>query len=414
MERINPGTLNKRTKLVVVGIIAITLSFAAGCNTKSGAETSPQAQSSEGANRSITIGGEPVVTLTRPRVQAQDKPQFLQAQVLPGRGMNLFQVQVSLPGRGDVNILASPSLNEAKEILDNGDDSFGDKNFSLGGAILVPYANRIRGKLSADGKTIKTEVAGKMIDLPANWKGKQPGAEQHAMHGLMLNAHFQNVQQQNEAGASSVSADWDAGNFDGHWLSRTKVSVKTTLRDTDVEMEVTAKNVGQDPLPIAIGWHPYFAFPSKDRAQVRLHIPATQRALVDNYDNVFPTGRVVPVKGTPYDFTPPRGRALDKEFLDDSFLNLQRQPSGDVVTEIIDPQAQYGLRIIGVSKEINSIQVYSPTEPEKQFAAIEPQFNLADPYGKEWHGRNTRMVLLKPGESVSYKIRLELFVPRGS
>ncbi|HEX6466725.1 MAG TPA: aldose 1-epimerase [Terriglobales bacterium] len=408
--------MKNHAKLALAGLVIATL-FVAGCNTKGPTENpaaSKQTQSSPAENSSLTIGGEPVVTLTRPRGQAQDKPQFLQAQVLPGRGMNLFQVRAFVPGQGEINVLASPSLEDAKQLLDNGDDAFGNKNFSLGGAILVPYPNRIRGKLSADGKTITTQIAGKTVDLPANWKGKKGGAEPHAMHGLMLNAHFQNVQQQSEADGSSVSADWNAGNFDGHWLSSTKISVKTTLRDNAVEMEVTAKNVGEEPLPIAIGWHPYFAFPSKDRTQGRLHIPATQRAIVDNYDNVFPAGKIVPVKGTPYDFTPPEGRALDNEFLDDSFTNLQRQSNGDVVIELTDPKASYGLRIIGLSKKINAVQVYAPTEPEKQFAAIEPQFNLGDPYGKEWHGRDTGMVLLKPGDSVTYKVRLELFVPGAS
>ena len=36
----------------------------------------------------------------------------------------------------------------------------------MGGAILVPYPNRIRGKLSADGNGIVTQVNGKTISLP--------------------------------------------------------------------------------------------------------------------------------------------------------------------------------------------------------------------------------------------------------
>ena len=61
---------------------------------------------------------------------------------------------------------------------------------------------------------------------------------------------------------------------------------------------------------MGIGWHPYFAFPSGDRQQVRLHVPAKGRTLVDNYDNVFPTGKTVRLSGTPYDFGIARGAPL--------------------------------------------------------------------------------------------------------
>jgi galactose mutarotase-like enzyme len=46
--------------------------------------------------------------------------------------------------------------------------------------------------------------------------------------------------------------------------------------------------------------------------------------------------------------------------------------------------------------------------------AIEPQFNLADPYNQIWGKRNNGMVLLQPGQSVSRRVRLELFTPAKS
>jgi aldose 1-epimerase len=73
---------------------------------------------------------------------------------------------------------------------------------------------------------------------------------------------------------------------------------------------------------VAIAWHPYFNLPSGDRKQVRLHVPASAMAQVDNYDNVFPTGKIVPVAGTAYDFQAPEGKALGGQFLDDNFSHL--------------------------------------------------------------------------------------------
>jgi aldose 1-epimerase len=364
--------------------------------------------------QSISVGGEPAVILERPRLQNSRTPQFLSLQVLPGRGMNLFQIRAFVPGKGEINLISSPSLEEAAQRLAGGaHDSYGNESFKLGGAILVPYANRIRGKLSADGKTLETEIAGKAVTLPANWSGKNPGAEKHAIHGTILDRKFEDVRVTNNADESHVEGTLHAGNFGGHWFSSADVKVRTLVCDTRVEMEVTVKNVGQEALPVGVGWHPYFAIPSGDRQQARLHVPAAGRVLVNNYDDVFPTGKIVPTSGTTYDFTAPGGAPLGTQFLDESFIDLQRQADGSsVVTEVIDPASDYGLRVVAASKQVRAIQTYSP--PDKSFVAIEPQFNLADPYGKQWGETNTGMVNLHPGDSVAYPVRLELFQPSQS
>ncbi|HLJ41225.1 MAG TPA: aldose 1-epimerase [Candidatus Acidoferrales bacterium] len=362
-------------------------------------------------SKPVSIGGEPAVILERPQSTDHTKPQFLGATILPGNGMNLLQVRAYLPGKGDIDVINAPSLPEAKNLLENQNDAFGNKSFSMGGAILLPYPNRIRGKLSADGKIIETAIGNQPLSLPANWKGKKPGAEVHAMHGLIMSAHFEDVKFHNGPAESTVSGFLHGGNFDGHWPSKTDVSVRMILKNTALDVIVTAKNVGNEKLPMAISFHPYFRFPSGNRAQARLHLPADMRTLVNNYDDVFPTGKVVPVKGTPYDFTAPGGAPLGPTlYMDDCFTNLKRNAAGDAVIDVIDPAAKYGLRITALSPQIKAIQAYAP--PDKDFIVLEPQFNLADPFNtKIWGHRNTGMDWLAPGQSVSWHVRLELFIP---
>ena len=362
------------------------------------------------ASHDITIGGEPVVSLQRPPVSDKNKPQFLSATILPGRGMAVLQLRAWLPGKGEIDLLNSPPLPEAAKLLNTEDDDFGNEIFKIGGAILLPYANRIRGKLSPDGKTITASVAGHSLTLPANWSGNKPGAEKHSIHGLMRRSQFRDAVVDNGVQDSTVSAFLHAGDFDGHWPSNTDVLVVARLDHDAFEMTVTARNAGHEPLPMGIGWHPYFVLPSGDRQQVRLHLPASLRAVMNNYDDSFTTGQRVAVKGSDYDYSAPGGRVLGKQYLDDNFSGLQRGKNGSAVAEIIDPAAKYGLRLIALSPQINSFQVYAP--PQKNFVAIEPQFNLPDPYNKNWGGTNTGMVLLKPGQSVSWRVRLELFTPK--
>ena len=373
-------------------------------------DKSPEKAKPESKPAPVSIGGEPVVVLQRPPVTNESKPQFLQATILPGRGMAVLQIKAYLPGKGEFDVLNAPPLPEAAQLLNKDDDEFGNEVFKIGGAILLPFANRVRGNLSADGKTITATVHERTITLPANWSGKNPGAEKHAIHGLMRRSKFEHVILRNGGQDSAVNATLHAGDFDGHWLSDTDVEVETTLSHDSFEMTVIARNVGSRLLPMGIGWHPYFVLPSGERQQARLHLPSETRAIMNNYDDTFTTGKRMAVKGTPYDFSAPGGVALGTQYLDDSYSNLLYGANRTSVSEIVDPAAKYGLRLITMSPQIKSIQVYAP--PDKNFVAIEPQFNLPDPYNGNWGSVDTGMVLLQPGQSVSWQVRLELFTPK--
>ncbi|MDR3742493.1 MAG: aldose 1-epimerase [Terracidiphilus sp.] len=353
------------------------------------------------------IGGQKIVTLTRKAVSTT-KPEFTSVTLAPGRGMELIQITANFPGKGEVNVLASPDLAGAKEMLDVKDDDFGDLGYRLGAAFLVPYPNRVRGTLSADGKTLTTTWQGHTITLPANNSGHLPTAEKHAMHGLILKAKTDNVKISDIKDGQQVTGVIHAGDFGGHWLSKTDLEFTIKLTADGVDTTVVAHNVGKEAEPISIGWHPYFAFPSGDRTQARIEIPGAQIAEVDGYDNVFPTGKFKPVDGTQFDLRKAGGVALGQNFYDDNWSRLA-WPNGAVTVKVIDPKASYGVAIEGLSPEIATVQMYAP--PTQSFAAIEHQYNFADPFGKEWNGMNTGMVTLTPGASTKWHVRLKVFVP---
>ena len=383
------------------------LAFIPGCSQK----TQPAPEAAQPAQPPIPqIGGQPIVKLTRSATSNGQQMEFLSATVLPGRGMNVFQITANVPGKGEIPIFASPTLEDAAAKLNGGpDDQYGNASFSFGGAFLVPYPNRIVGTVSADGRTVTTKWHGKTIVLPANWHSSaDPTKDLHAMHGLILASPTQDVQTQSIADGQSLTGVMHAGDFGGHWLSQTDLSFTISLTGSAIDCTIVAKNVGKDPEPMAIGWHPYFAVPSGDRKQALLHIPAQQVAAINNYQDVFPTGDLMPVKGTKYDFTAPAGKALDDIYLDDNWSKLQRT-NGAVDVTFADPASNYGVHILGLSPELRTIQVYAP--PTKAFAAIEEQYNFGDPFGKEWGSMNTGMVTLDPGKSTEWHVRLTLFQP---
>jgi galactose mutarotase-like enzyme len=356
----------------------------------------------------MEISGAPVVTLERPEPTDPGRPAFTSAEILPGRGMMTLQIQAHLPGRGETDLLAAPPLEGAREILDGYVGNFpGNPSYSFGAPVLLPFANRIRGTLAPNGLAIETTILGRTVRLPANAGGRKPNAERYAMHGLLLAARPDDLRRETTNEQDCVRATFQAGDFGGHWLSATEVACEIALRSEAFVLSITARNVGDEPLPLGIGWHPYFRLPSGRREQARLHVPARARLRVIDYDEVIPTGEIEPVAGTPYDFSVPGGRPLGDLALDDCFVDLAAPAGSPVVSEIFDPEAAYGLRVTAAAPHLRAVQVYAP--PTSGVVALEPQLNWIDPFGPQWGPDvDTGMAVLQPGDSETFSVRLEL------
>lgn len=349
----------------------------------------------------LRFGGQPLLTL-RGKDVADGETGFVEASVLPGRGMMLLQARLKLPDGRVVDALHAPAPSEAAARFGGEDDFAGNLSFSFGGAILAPFANRIRGRALEETREIETVVAGKTVRLPRNWGGKTPGAEQYAMHGLILDA----VVPFGQPSKNAVQGRFNA-NFEGRWPARAELAFEWRLERAALVLKVLARNIGRDAMPIGLGWHPYFALPSGQRQAARLRLPAARRVLVNDYDEVLPTGAFEEVAGTPYDFGGEDGARLGDLYLDDCFTGLRRE-GGQAVVEIRDVAAGVGLRIASPSPHVKAVQVYAP--PDKAFVVVEPQYNLADPYSSVWpEGTDTGMAVLKPGEETPYEVRVSAF-----
>lgn len=317
-------------------------------------------------------------------------PRFTSARFNPARGLMLERLTAMLPGRGFFDIV--------DEATRSNDDDFGNAAFSFGGAFLVPFANRIRGR-PGPGRTIDAEIAGQTVRLPANWGGKTAGAERYAMHGLILSSEVTVT----DLEADRVRGRLHAGDFGDCWPSSTNLDFDFRLQAQGLSIRITAVNVGRERTPIGIGWHPYFHLPSGDRSQARLYVGAQRRLAVDDYDAVLPTGEILSLIGTPYDFANGDGAVLGDLYLDDCFVDLDL--SAPVAT-FSDPAGGMNLSL-RAQAPVSAVQVYAPRD--KAFAAIEPQFNWADPFGSVWpEGTDTGMVWLQPGERTQYVVDLTL------
>ena len=403
---------HRMKRAVSAGLLSLAIAgWSFGCKSRP-APPPPTPTATATANLP-DVGGQKAIQLRRLQSGVGATPEFLSVTLLPGRGMNVFQITAYLPGRGEVPLLASKSLEAAAKIMNGGtDDLDGNASFSMGGALLFPFANRLVGPITVDKNTgdhiLTATWHGRSVPVIANWHGKQPGAPWCAMHGQMLAAKADNVSVKADSDTAAAIADYRLP-ANGHWFSDNDVKVTVALDRDTVTAIMTATNRGDKSEPVGIGWHPYFQLPSGSRANARLRIPAAMRVEVNNFDDVFPTGKLLPVSGSQYDFNVLEGGPLPDTLVDDSYVDLTPNAKGDVVSEIRDLGANYGMRVTAMSPHIRAIQLYSPID--KSFVALEPQFNYGDPFGKEWSSADTGMVTLAPGESVTWKVQLRLFQP---
>lgn len=355
----------------------------------------------------VMFASQPAIILRRILPEGFNTPAITEVEILTGRGFNIWQVRGFLPGKGIVPLFTAPPLEEARQLMNGGEaDYYGSQSFKNGGCLLIPFANRIRGKYNRLERRIETSIGGKTLKIPANWVGKNPGAEHHAMHGFMLDQTTTNTRREGTATEAVLESHHGPTAFRGNWPSSCELFFTAVLDAKGFTVTVRARNAGSEPLPMGIGWHPYLNLPSGDRKQARLQIPAASRALVDNYDNVFPTGAVEPTAGSKFDFR--SARAMGDQFLDDCFFDLARNADGSVSAEVHDPAAKYGIRLTSQSKAVKAYQCYAP--PDKPFIVLEPQYNLGDPFNSAvWKGRDTGMVTLAPGEETTYDATLSVF-----
>ncbi len=359
-------------------------------------------------------GGQDAVVMRRTPAAGGAMPEFLSATLLPGRGMNVLQITAMLPGlattQGEVALLASPGLEEASKVLSGaGRDKDGQASLGLGGAFEVPWAGRLGGVPTPDGDSVMSVWQGQTLILPSS--PRDSGAAGMSLGGLMLKRGADKVETHVVPDGWQSRAVYNAGGFDGHWLSQTEVSTAVLLNGRVIELAVVAKNTGSVAEPIGIGWRPHFAIPSGDRANALLRVPESMREEIrrSGTGTGLPTGKMLPVAGMEFDVTKQNGVKLGSHDVAETFGHMKtRLMDVGPAVELRDVTGKVGVRITALSPTIKAFRIEAPAD--KATVMIAPQFNLDDPFGKEWaKDEDTGMVMLQPGQSVQWKVRVELF-----
>ena len=357
-----------------------------------------------GAQRASGPGGEDAIRLVRTPDAVSGEPEFLSATLLPGRGMNLLQLTALIPGHGEVPLLMSPPLPEAAAMLSGtGPDVNGNLSATMGGAFLVPWAGRLAGKPSTTAGLLQTLWLGQRLTYPMSAPGSLLSTR-----GLLLDRSADSTHTDVILDGQSVEGIFHPGTFSGNWPSTGSVHITAELAERALDLMVSVQNTGTTPMPVGVGWLPYFNIASHDRANATLTLPSSTR-LEQDHNTGIPTGRMLPVTGTPLDFASTRGTRLGSTSIDDTYTRLTTGLMASTpVIELRDTTSGYGLRVIPLSASIRGLRVIAPAD--KPWVCIGPETNFDDALGSQWDtAEGSGITTLQPGDSIQWKVRVEIF-----
>ena len=347
-------------------------------------------------------GGREPLVLSRTPGAANDTPEFTSVTLLPGLGMDVLQISASLPGRGNVDLLSAPT---AAQLVDD-PATAPTKPFDLHGLFEVPWGGLLDGVTSPVGTTLTSHWLGKSVNLPVDPQSP-PGV---ALGGLLGTHDFDPEVSSADPGSASAQGTISSTDFDGHWISRSDVGVAVALAASTVEVTVTVKNSGQEAEPVGIGWHPRFLLASGRRDTATLRLPAGDELMLGDLLGLASKNRVTSPTETLAPFVGRTGN-LGFASLNHALVHMRPGPDANAGVELRDATAGYGLRVISVSPSIHEIRVYAPAG--QAFVGIGSQTNFDSPFGRGWNESDPSIVTLQPGQSLTYKVRLEIFaVPR--
>jgi len=246
---------------------------------------------------------------------------------------------------------------------------------------LAPWANRL------DGDAYWAN--GKHYQLNAKLGNIRRDAHQSPIHGLL---NFSPYWELADAGADETSA-WSTSRLEfarhpdlmAQFPFAHTIAMTHRLRNGELEVETTIENHSVEPLPVAVGHHPYFCLPGVPRDEWSAHLAARDHLVLS--DMLIPTGERRPVEfSDPY---PLKGAVLD-----DVFGNLVRDPDGRARFWV-----EGGGRRITVTygPKYTIAIVYAPAG--KDFICFEPMAAITNAFNLAHAGVYGELQSVAPGET---------------
>jgi aldose 1-epimerase len=194
-----------------------------------------------------------------------------------------------------------------------------------------------------------------------NVRGNMPS------HGLLVTSPLWHV---TEAAADGHSAHvtsrlefWKHPDLVAQWPFAHEYEMTYSLADGVLEVKTTITNLSSEPMPIVIGYHPFFQVPDIPRDEWVANIPARIHVIPGEHN--LPTGEMRPMDV-------PKALPLKGQKLDDGFTDLERDGDG---------RAHFSIEAAG--KKVETLfgpkytvaTIWLPSDPDgrpREFICFEP------------------------------------------
>jgi aldose 1-epimerase len=165
------------------------------------------------------------------------------------------------------------------------------------------------------------------------------------------------------------------------------------LQNGVLEVETSIRNLSAAPMPVSIGFHPYFRLADAPRDEWTVSVGARTRWLLA--PNKVPTGSTQPIEQL---FPDPRAITLRDYDLDDVFSDLIRDASGRAAMTV-KGRAQKLEVLFGPNWRSAVVWAPKPTAPgqDRNFICFEPMAGITDAMNLAQKGLYQELQRLAPG-----------------
>ncbi len=261
-------------------------------------------------------------------------------------------------------------------------DGFGldEPGSAYRGKVLMPWPNRLRGGRYTFGGR---EHAAALTEPERD----------NAMHGLVTWVNWRVTERTTSRVALAYRLHAQPG-----YPFVLDLGVEYSLTDSGLDVTLSATNPGATSAPFGTGLHPYFALAGARADEADLRVPARSRLPVD--EQAIPTGEILTVVGTEYDFR--AMRRIGATTVDTCFTDVERDVDG--LARVALAFASDGGRrelTVWMDAAYSYIQAYTGDEdpdPERRrrSIAIEPMTCAPDAFNS-----GAGLLILEPGQRFS-------------
>ncbi len=303
---------------LVVGAVTVT------------AETRPPAYTAERVGRTVRLG---------------DADRQVVVSIAPLRGNVTFEMKVK---GHDVLHFPVASLEDPRA-------------GQFGIPFLGPWANRLdEPAFYANGRRYAFDM-----EL-GNVRGSIP------IHGFLGAAEWQVVEARADADAAWVTSRLECFR-NPLWMKQFPfahtIEITHRLQDGVLEVRTRIQNLSLEPMPVSIGFHPYFQLTDSPRDDWTIAVGARTQWLLA--ENKIPTGETQPIERL---FPDPQAALLKDYRLDHVFGDLVRDAHGRAVMSV----KGRGQRLdVSVGPNYRAVVIYAPG-PDRSFICFEPMAGITN------------------------------------